>query len=189
MNNLRLSIRQTYSQLGITTTNAKVEIESPRGEQSIDQKPARVEIEAPPGRLTIDSSEAWAALGRGSHLEWMNSIYGQMHGIVMQNIAGIVADGNRLADISNGNDAVADLAYSNFMPKSLVNYITGQPSFTNVKLQFEANQPNINIEPQKAEIEYMPQKPQLQYTKGNVELYLRQKNSINIYVSEYDLYK
>ncbi|MFE5324114.1 DUF6470 family protein [Paenibacillus sp. NPDC056579] len=188
MNNLRLSIRQTYSQLGITTTNAKVEIESPRGEQSIDQKPAKIEIEAPPGRLTVDSSEAWAALGRGSHLEWMSSIYGQMQGVVMQNISGIVEDGNRMADISNPNDAIADIAYSNFRPKSLLNF-QGSPSFTNVRVQFEANDPTINIEPQKADIEFISQKPQIQYTQGNVELYLRQKNSINIYVSEYDLYK
>jgi len=189
MNNLRLSIRQTYSQIGVTTTNAKVEIESPDGELSIDQKPAKIEIEAPPGKLTVDSSAAWTALGRGSHLEWMSSVYGQIHGIVMQNVAGIVEDGNRLANIANPNDAVAEIAYSNSKIKSPVNFVGGHPSFTNVNVKFEPNDPTINVEPQKADIEFIPQKPQLQYTKGNVELYLRQKNSINIYVSEYDLYK
>lgn len=185
---LRLSIHQTNAQIGIQTQAADQDIHSQKGDLSIQQSPAKMEMESPAGELEIDSSAAWTALGVGPHLEWMNSIYSQSKSVVLQAIAKIVEDGNRMAQITNHQDAFADLALDVFQRENPIEY-AGEPSCLNVKVQYRAHSPIINIEPQKTEIQYTPNKPEVQYHPGSVDVYVKQKNSIDIQVSQYDWYK
>lgn len=183
---LRLSIHQTYGQIGIETHWASQEIESPPGQLSIHQEPARMSIHSEPGTLTIDSSDAWAAYAKGGHLRWENYIYSQMKEVVLRGIAKIVEDGKRMADITNPTNAFADLA-KDWMEGSGINYVE-PASLDNVKIDYQPHQTQIEIQPQKADIEYEPQKPNIQYIPGDVSIYLRQKQSIDIHVSEYNWY-
>ncbi|RAP73935.1 DUF6470 family protein [Paenibacillus montanisoli] len=183
----RLSIHQTYAKIGIQTQAASLDIQSPPGELSIQQPQAKMEIESSRGELEIDSSEAWAALGMGSNLEWLNSIYSQCKSIALQAIAKIVEDGNRMAQITNPNNAFAELARDAFQRKNPIQYV-GEASVDHVRLHYRAHAPIINIEPQLPLIEYTAHKPEIQYHPGSVEVYLKQKNSVEIRVSEYDKY-
>ncbi|BBH23906.1 hypothetical protein Back11_52510 [Paenibacillus baekrokdamisoli] len=185
---LRLSIHQTNAQIGIQTQLAGQDIHSRAGDLSIQQPPAKVEMESPAGELEIDSSEAWAALGKGPHLEWLNSIYSQSKSVALQAIAKMVEDGNRMAQITNHQNAFADLAQDVYQRKNPIEY-AGEPSYFNVKVHYQSHSPIINIEPQKAEIQYSPNKPEVQYNPGSVDVYVKQKNAIDIQVSQYDWYK
>ncbi|MEC0227889.1 DUF6470 family protein [Paenibacillus alba] len=188
MHLLRLSISQVYGQIGIDTHNASQSMESPRGELSIEQQPAEMSIEQPSGQLQVDSTEAWNALGEGPHLQFMSNIYSQSSNLALQGIAKKVEEGNRMAQITNGGNAFADIAYDNLHASSPINYLS-DASNLNVKLNYEAQAAIINIEPQKAKIEYTPRKPEIQYNPGSVEIYMKQQNSIDINVSEYNFYK
>ncbi|MEB3102343.1 DUF6470 family protein [Ferviditalea candida] len=188
MNDLRLSIRQTYAQIGIRTHRASQDIHSNKGDLSIQQPQAKMDIQQPGGELTIDSSAAWTALGIGPNLEWTNFIYSQSKSIALQAIARIVEEGNRMAQITNPRNAFADLAKDVYFRENPVEYV-GEASYFNVKVHYQPRAPIINIEPQKPQIQYTPNKPEVQYNPGSIEMYLQQKNSINIQVSQYDLYK
>jgi hypothetical protein len=185
---LRLSIHQTFGQIGIQTQLASQDIRSPRGDLSIQQPSAKMDIQSPRGELEIDSSAAWAALGKGNHLEWMSSIYSQCKSVALQAIAKTVEDGNRMARITNHQNAFADLASDVYQRVNPIVY-AGEPSYFNVKMQYTPRAAIINIEPQKAEIQYTPSKPEIQYNPGSVDIYMMQMNSIDIQVSQYDWYK
>ncbi|UUZ97592.1 DUF6470 family protein [Paenibacillus sp. P25] len=150
--------------------------------------PARMDFHSEPGELQIDSSAAWAALGVGNHMEWLHTIYSQMPQIALQAIAKIVEDGNRMAQITNPKNAFADIAKGAFPPKNPVQYV-GPASSMNVKVHYEAKKPITNIEPVKPNIQYIPGKVDIQYHPGSVEIYMKQMNSIDIQVTNYDLYK
>jgi hypothetical protein len=184
----RLSIHQTYGQIGIQTHLASQDIHSSSGDLSIEQPSAKMDIQSPHGELQIDSSAAWAALGVGSNLQWMNSIYSQSKSVVLQAIAKIVKDGHRMSQITNHQNAFADIAKDVFERTNPIQY-AGEASYMNVKINYEAKAPIINIEPQKPEIQYTPQKPEVQYNPGSVDIYIKQMNSIDIQVSQYDIYK
>jgi hypothetical protein len=184
----RLSIHQTYGQIGIETHIASQDIHSSSGELTIEQPSAIMDIKSPHGELQIDSSAAWAALGTGNHLDWMSSIYSQSKSVVLQSIAKIVRDGHRMSQITNHQNAFADLAKDVLERTNPIQYVS-EASLFNVKLIYNPQAPVINIEPQKAEITYTPQKPDVQYHSGSVYIYLKQMNSIDIQVSQYDIYK
>jgi hypothetical protein len=186
---LRLSIHQTYAQLGIQTHSASQEIHSPAGELSIMQPSAKMEIQSPQGELHIDSSAAWAALGHGNHLEWMNMIYSQTKSIVLQAIARTAQEGSRMAQITSPDNAISEIAKERFINNHNTIQYTGQPAYDNVKVSYESHKPVIRIEPQQAQIEYTPHKPEIQYNPGAVDIYIKQMNSIDIQVSHYDYYK
>lgn len=184
----RLSIRQQFSQIGVNTTNAEVQRSSSPGELVIDQEPAQMAIESHQGALQIDSGDAWAAYAKGGHLRWLNYVYSQSKQMVLQGIARIVEDGNRMGQVTNRADAVADLALAHQNDEWPVQYLE-DASYLNVHIRYEPRKPDIRIEAQIPKIEYKPMQVKTEYKPGDVDIYLRQRNAIDIQVSKYDWYR
>lgn len=187
MDRIRLSIHQTNALIGMESKDSTISMRSPRGELSIEQPKAELNIQSPRGELVIDSSKALDALGIGPHLRFMNNIYSQMDNVLLQAISKIVEDGNRMAQISNPRNAFADLAGDVFLRENPVSYTT-QASPLNVDIQYYPNKPTINVEQHRPIINYTPHTPEIQYNPGFLNIYLRQKNSIQFEVSKYNMY-
>lgn len=184
----RLSIHQTFGQIGIQTQMASQSIHSHSGDLSIQQPSADVAIESPPGQLTIDSSAAWDALGKGGNLAWSSRIYSQSKDLLLQAIAKTASDGARIADNLNPGNPFAQIAKSNAMSDPPSVSYTGPAGYMNVKVDYEPQQPSIQITPHSPVISYTPNKPEVEYNPGSVQTYVQQQNSIDIQVSEYNLY-
>ncbi|MBD3920822.1 hypothetical protein H8B09_18795 [Paenibacillus sp. PR3] len=189
MNDLRLSIRQTYAAIGIHSEPSRLEINSSPGEQAIEQPAAKMEFESTSSKLTIDSTEAWHALGHGPNLEWNSGIYSQMPSIFLQQLARKVEEGRRMADITNPRSAFADLAKDALFRSNPVNYQIKAPGYNNVKVEYEPGTVHTEIEASAVQIDYTPHRPEIKAQRGNFEIYMRQKNEINIQVTPYDWYK
>jgi hypothetical protein len=189
VNDLRLSIHQTYAAIGIDAEPAKQQIRSPRGIQEIRGPSAEMNFESVPSELRVDSSEAWHALAKGPNLEWSSSIYSRMKSVFLQHLAQMVDEGKRMADITNPRSAFADLAKDALFRSNLVSYRPAEPSYDNVYVTFTPGHVSIAIEASRPEIRYMPQKPEISAEWGKLEIYLRHKNTIEIEVTTYDLYK
>ncbi|WP_127568949.1 DUF6470 family protein [Paenibacillus xylaniclasticus] len=189
MIDLRLSIRQTNAAIGIQTEPSRQIMESPSGEQSIETQNGAMEFEYSDSKLSIDSSEAWHGLGKGPNLEWSSGIYSQMQSIFLQHLAKKVEEGQRMADITNPRSAFADLAMDALFRENPVDYQVGTPGYDNVKLDYEAGSVQTTIEPTTVQINYIPHRPNIEVQRGNLEIYLRQKNTIEIEVTPYDWYR
>lgn len=188
MHLMRLSIHQTFGQIGIQTQSASQSIHSPSGDLSIRQPSADMQIESPPGQLTIDSSAAWDALGKGGNLAWSSRIYSQSKDLLLQAIAKTAADGQRMADILSPGNPFAEIARSDALSDPPSVSYTGPAGYSNVKVNYEPQEAVIQITPRQPEIAYTPNKPEVQYNPGSVDIYLQQRNSIDIQVSEYNMY-
>lgn len=189
LNDLRLSIRQTYAAIGIESRTAQQSIQSPPGELQIKQPVANMDFSSTRGQLQIDSSKAWHALGKGPHLEWNQAIYSRMKSVFMENLAEEVEAGHRMADITNSRSAFADLARAGIFKSNPVDYQVETPNYDNVRLTYTPGDISTVIEASPIEIEYTPIKPEIIVEPGKLDIYLRQRNSISIDVSTYDLYK
>lgn len=188
MSNMRLSIHQTMGQIGIQTQWASQTMHSSLGSLSIEQPAADMQMESPRGELSVDSSAAWDALGKGSNLAWSSRIYSQSKDIVLQSIARTAAEGKRMSDLTNPANPFAAIARDRALADSPSVSYTGPAGYSNVELHYEAQKPDIQITPRKPVISYTPVKPDVQYNPGSVDVYIRQKNTIDIQVSNYDLF-
>ncbi|MFF2483657.1 DUF6470 family protein [Paenibacillus sp. NPDC058071] len=189
MNNLRLSIRQTYAAIGMESIQSQQSIRSYRGDQQIEQPSAEMNFKRTPSQLQIDSSEAWGALAKGPHLEWNRQLYSQMKSVFLQGLAQKVQEGHQLAQITNKRNAFADIAKSRSMAGNPVEYVTETPGYDNVRLSYSSGDIETEIIPSPVRYDYTPRKPDIQVEQGKVDIYLRQKNSISIDVTTYDWYK
>ncbi|MNN29901.1 hypothetical protein D3C76_75590 [compost metagenome] len=185
MNLLRLSIRQTYASIGIETKQAKLEMESPPGQLEVQSTPSSMQVSTNPGDLEVDSSRAWMALGKGNHLEWLHHISSQMHQAFLLNVSRIVEEGNQLAQFKKST--IADMMVNRIQEKSNVNYL-GTASVANVDIHYRPSKTNIEWAPHSVDVQYTPQKVQASYKSGNVEVYLKHKNSLSMWVSDYNIY-
>lgn len=189
MNLLRLSIRQTFGAIGIESSPARQEMRSPPGDLQIEQPPAEMNFSTEPSQLQIDSTDAQHALMRGPNLEWSSYLYGEMKSVFLKQLAAMVQEGSRMAQITNPANAFADLAREHVFRENAVNYQPVTPGYDNVRVSFDPGSVQTRIEPSHPVINYTPRKPEIDAIPGQTDIYLRQRNSIDITVSTYDLYR
>ncbi|WLR50596.1 DUF6470 family protein [Bacillus tianshenii] len=83
--------------------------------------------------------------------------------------------------IENGYGAIQRIVKANSDLKTYEFNIGFIPkSASQVKFQYEPGEAQINIKPNKAFIKITPNKPEIKYNQWVTEIYMKQKNSIDI---------
>jgi hypothetical protein len=185
---LRLSIRSTPARIGIESPRGELSIKSPHGQLDINSPRVDMQIEQPQGELFIDSSAAWLALARGGPIETTRMLTAQANERAYQAIAKIVEEGNRMKQISNKSNAIADIAARAMDDDSEGLRVAGPASNMNVNIQYTAHPAEIETTARPPQIEYHVAKPEINYTPHRANIYMEQMNSIRMWVSRYDLY-
>jgi len=181
-----IQIRQTYAQLGYNIERVQFEQKQPRADVNMQQIPAKLSITSPRGELTIDQTRAWDALGVGPVTEAMNRIYDQAQNLFLQNLARKVEQGNHLADIHTGANAIADNAQELLFSFPEFDYY-GYASSGNVDLHYTAHEPIIDIELGGVELEAQANAPELFARQGMLNFYMLQYAKVEIIPPEIDM--
>lgn len=151
----------------------------PRASLEITTSRPKQDIRAGEGKLSIDQSRAFDAVGHGPFLTVMNRIYSQSKGIALQGIAKIVADGNRMAQITNPANAFAEIARNQAFDFFEFK-IMGEASFDNVDVKYDAGPLEIETSEGSVNIETHPNRPEYNYYRGKLDIYLAQYPSVEI---------
>lgn len=181
-----IQITQQYAKIGFDADLGAYDIKQPRPTVEITTTPAKVDIRSPRGDLNIDQSKAWDALGVGSNLDLMNLIYSQSKSIALQGIVRIVEDGNRMGAIHLDRNPIGDIAWDRaFGDLEPIEFPS--PSYDSVDIQYTPRKPEINVELGNVVITSHPNQPQINYIKGKMNVYMEQYNSIEIIPPKLDL--
>jgi hypothetical protein len=180
-----IQIRQQYARIGMDIEDGRMEIRQPKATLEQTTSPARLEMEYRDGDLTIDQSKAWDALAMGSVSRLNDRIYSQAKNIVLQNIARIVENGNRMAAIHKGGNPIADIAAEQAFEDNPLVYV-GEASYDNVDIEYVANEPDIQYTPAHVNTTIQAQRPEIYYQRGSVSVYLAQRNSLEIIPPQLD---
>lgn len=187
MNIPRIQIQQGYSQIGLQTTKGQQSIEQPRPSLNINRQPGVLTMDHTMPRLEIDSRKAWSALGKPRMEEMMDRIAQSSHQIAMQNIANIARDGDRMMAIQEGGNVFAQLARENVFKDRPRVEIAGEPGYDNVDISFTSGEVQTSYTPGKLSFNPETYKPVINYEREKVNVYLIQKNYINISVTNSQL--
>jgi len=181
----QIQIRQQYAKIGIETTSAKVEIQQPKADIKIEQEHVFVEMSSTPLKIEIDQTDAWSALGKRPSLEFTKAVSNDVNRIVLEATARIAQEGDRLADIHIKENPIPDIAFINSTKPLEINY-EGMPANNNVHYNVILGELDIKVNEGKVNIDVKPNMPIIDYTPGNVDIYLQQKNSIEIIPPQID---
>lgn len=174
-----LSITSTPGRIGIQTTNAKLELHSPKGEQSITTTKPQLKINGSFPNIQIEKSQTNYEYGIRTSLEVLEEGASLGKQSAYQAIGRIVSDGNRLKDIRiRVPAAVPELAMQNSQQPqgSLDIKLIGT---TRPKTEVVGGY-DIDFELGTVNAEYTPRKVEGNYNAGKVEVYMQQYPDINI---------
>lgn len=178
-----LQINTIRPQIQINTINGQMEIRQPKGEQSIHTTMPKVKIESETPRVIIDQYQCFAESGLKNYLDLTKEAARLGYQKVLEGITRIVEDGNRMAQIENGMPpAIPELAEKNAWEELDYNIDTIPKSRPKIDVEGSLN---IDWELGRVNIDYKINKPIINFQRGKVEIYLKQKPSIEIkYVDE-----
>lgn len=174
-----ISIRQTHARIGIDADQGTLEQRQPKAMIQMENRPVQFMIRSPQGELRIDQSRARDALAVGPHFETMNHIYSEAKNVALQGIARIVENGNRMAAIHTGENAIADIAQQLYFDFFEFNF-AGPASFDNVDIQYTAHKPQIEVQEGQLNINVQVNRPELIYHRGKLDIYMQQYPRVEI---------
>lgn len=182
----QIQIRQQRAQIGIDADLGQLDIKQPKATLEITTEPSKLEIHSEKGVLYIDSSKAWDALGLGSSLETMSRIYSKARDVALQGIAKIVENGNRLAAIQNGGNAIAEIAKEKGDEFFEFEFL-GDASMNNVELHYEPGKLDIQFKEGKVNVNTHPNPPEINYIRGKLDIYMIQYPKVDIIPPQIDI--
>lgn len=184
-----LNITQTYAKIGIDTSPAKLELQTRNARLELKQNHAQMKMEIKRPKVLIDQYEAFASAGLKKPLDLTRSEVDKAKNKAMEYIGKVVADGNYLASIENGGNAIAEIAKRDFYTIHEFNMAT----MPKVGPEINVIEGDVNIELGKkadgsydfVDTNYVPAELNTKYTPAQVRIFLSQYASINIdYVRE-----
>jgi len=181
-----IQIHQQPAKLGIEAKRATLDLEQPRATLDIQTTRPQLNIHSPRGDLRIDQSKAWDALGQGGTLQMLSRIYSESRNVGLEGIANIVEDGNKLAAIHTGGNAIADLGQYRAFENRAFNYL-GEASFDNVDLEYIAHKADIQVTDGNVAIDVQVNRPINRSQQGKLDIYMLQYHKVEITPPQIDL--
>lgn len=186
-----VQIRQQYARIGIDRQPSKLEIvQQPPPVLEHQTVAAKLEIQnalqSPPGRMEIDQSRAREALGIGSTFAFVNRVADEASRLAMEGVAKIVEKGNRIGDLRNKGNVIAEMAAESFFEDQKVNY-EGPFEADNVDIHFTATPPSIQYTPAEKKFTAHLHTPEINFTPAQISVYLAQKPSVEWIPPQIDL--
>ncbi|MBB6216414.1 hypothetical protein HNQ80_002514 [Anaerosolibacter carboniphilus] len=175
-----LRITSTPALIGINTIPWKVEIQQPKADVELNTQHPKVEIHSEQVQVQIDQSKCFSEAGLKpiSELSKENADLG--HQKVMEGIARRVRQGHELAAIHKGGNPIASHAAENAFHLDDKEFTFDLIPKSRPKIDFIGGTVDINVIEGKVDMEVQVNKPIIDFTRGKVEIYLRQRNSIQI---------
>ncbi len=178
-----LTINQTYAAIGIDTTPSRLDINTEKARLQLHQKFAKVNIHTELPRVEIDQYEAFASAGLKGNSDLTKEAADRGYQQAMEYINKTSQDGYRLSAIEKGGNPIADIAVRDaypthefgldFIPK------VGPKITVKGKVQFDAEKNSEGVD-NGVSGTFIPGSVNINYTPGQVNVYIKQYNSISI---------
>lgn len=177
---MRLEMRSQMAHIGIETSRGIQTIEQPRAEVDIRTNHAQVRVEGTLPKVLIDQSRCFSESGLKGVLELLAEMAQGARTACLEGMARTADQGNQLADIHNGTSVIADVADDNAWGQfqkefGMVTMPRSRPQITVIEGELD-----IRVEEGRVENQTRPQKPVIEFQRGKLDIYLEQRNYLEI---------
>jgi len=176
-----LRIASTPALIGIQTTHGKLEIKQPTADMQLNIEHPRVEIQTEQGQIHIDQYQCFAEAGLKNALDLAidNTAYANQK--LSQAVSRMVEQGDAMvAALHRGTDMIAIHAQENVFARYSSEFDIGTIPKSRPEIDFSGGTVEINVIEGRINPQVQLQKPIIDATRTKVDIYLRQRNSINI---------
>lgn len=186
MNLPQLHINQSSAQIGIKQSLSTIQLRQPMADLQLRQPQPEIKISRTDSKLEIDQTEAFADANLKSPIRVANEWIAKAKQTALQSIAKKVKEGDRLMQIENQKESVIPQIGKE---KSIgtvqqfgLGYMPSSPF--QVKFDYTPSELRLDANVQKAEVNAKINEPMIKINPGNVDVYVKQKNTIQIQVDQ-----
>jgi len=119
---MSIQISSTPALIGLKTTPGDLSIRQPAADIRVENQLPQVHIENTFVKVEIDQTQPFSEAGLKPVLEWAYDATGRARQAVASYTATTVDQGNQMADIQNGSNAIAEQADGNAFGQFSVDY-------------------------------------------------------------------
>lgn len=175
---LQLQVNHTWPQIGVNRTPGRFEMQSPGYTLNMSVTQPQTRIEATLPKVTIDQSQCFSEAGLKGITDLRDEMISRSRSAMLSSIGRIVEQGNQKADILNGKNAIPDQAYYNAIEQFNKEFNMGTIPKSRPRIDVTEGTLNIQVTEGQVTNNTVPQKATLQYQHGAIEIYLKQRPSI-----------
>ncbi|MEH7251000.1 DUF6470 family protein [Neobacillus niacini] len=176
----QIRLQQTYAQIGLRITQPVQELQQVPADLSIIQTPAKMNLTRTPSKLDINQEQARNEVNMKMPDVFSRDNAEAARQAGLEAVAKIVQEGNQLAAIENKTDALAAIAVNKSLPEPDDFNIAFIPSYGSVQIDYTPTELHIEWEKGGAEIKATPREVIHNYNAGKTEVFLQQKNQLQI---------
>jgi len=179
-----LTISQTSALIGIDRSPGKMDMHTELPKLELHQNQAKVDMHTELPKIQIDQYECFADEGLKNSLDLTKDCAQRAYAQVMSFIAKTADDGDMLSEIESGGNPAADIAKRDAFPEKEFGY----DCIPKVSPQISLKEGTVEVDPEPngqgptngVEGTYIPGNVQYNYTPAQVNVYMKQYNSISI---------
>lgn len=178
---LILNISQQPAKISITTTRADMGLTSTQPQLKIETEPATVEISQPKGELEIDWEAFRASYGKKTNIQFARDAADLGRQTAFETIGRIAQEGNRLMSIESGEDPVPAMAAeaNTQLPPEVIWARLESPV-----IRYTAHQPIFKPTPGRVTIELARGTVNMDFRPATVDIRMAQYPSIKMWVTD-----
>lgn len=179
---MKIQIKTTPALIGQDSQKSSLSIRQRKAEQSISAPLPRVNIESTLPKIKIDQSQCFSESGLKSCAELTadNASYGVQK--MYESIARIADQGTQLSNIHESDDKIVSQAYYNAYDQFSTDYNMVTMPRSRPQITLVEGATKVNVTGGTVRHDAKANAPEITYNAGKLDLYLRQKNSIQISV-------
>lgn len=177
---MRMVVNAQPALIGLQTHNAQMNLKSPLPKIEIETTPGSLNAHITLPKIEIDQSQCFSESGLKGPLELIAENATNSVSAMYESVGRIAEQGDQLTIINKNANPIAEQAFYNAFDQferdfNMVTMPKSRPKITLIegKVTFDPTPTKVNISAKLT-------KPEMNYQPGKVEVYLRQKNSIDI---------
>lgn len=176
----QVQLQSHQAKISLHTTDAAVNIQQPKAEQSIRQPQAEIRMHTTPSKLTIDQTQAWNDMDLKSVFKRTEDFAQLGKKSNLEGIARRVQEGKEMMEIEKGGDPIVAQA-KRIDERKLKDFALGWiPSRFSVKIDYQPSDLDIDVNINAPEIKNTSNKPQVTYERGQVDTGILQYQSLKV---------
>ncbi|MFZ5968976.1 MAG: DUF6470 family protein [Bacillota bacterium] len=174
-----LRISSTPALIGVKTNWGKLEMKQPAADMDIQIQKPSLEIRSEQIKVQIDQSQCFSEAGLKGIDDFMKERVGVSKKGFQKGLAKIVRQGNEMMQIDTGINVIAKQAKESMFEDKAQLTLVSMPK-SRPKIDFMGGTVDIQVVEGAVDVNVQVNKPVGNYIPGNVDIYLKQKNSLNI---------
>lgn len=171
-----IRISSTDALIGIKTTPAKLSISQPKADFEMNIREPELEIHTEQIQVQIDQQQCFNESGLKDFATLTRDHAMEAKQAVLEGIARRTSEGNRMAAIENGGNAISQIAFNNSFTEHV--FDIGTMPKSRPEIDFVGGNVDITLHEGDVELRSKPNMPIIDVQVGDVEVFLRQNPDI-----------